>query len=71
MFSDPLHKSCQPCPWGPNWPCPGGRLLPFTPGKIPQTAQVSSITYINKISYTTQNYAMFFSDTLASFCVSF
>ena len=40
MFSDPLHKSCQPCPWGPNWPCPGGRLLPF-----PQTAQVSCITF--------------------------
>ena len=22
-FSDSLHKSCQPCPIGPNWPCPG------------------------------------------------
>ena len=53
MFSDPLHKSCQPCPWGPNWPCPGGRLLPFTPGEIPQTAQVTCITYIAK--YPTQH----------------
>ena len=23
MFSGPLHKSCQPCPWGPNSPCLG------------------------------------------------
>ena len=70
MYSDPLHKSCQTCPWGPNRPCPGGRLLPFTPDEIPQTAQVSCI-HINKISYTTQSYVMFFSYTLASFCVSF
>ena len=20
MISNPVHKSCQPCPWGPNWP---------------------------------------------------
>ena len=21
MSSCPIHKSCQPCPFGPNWPC--------------------------------------------------
>ena len=24
MSSGPLHKSCQPCPWGPYGPRPGG-----------------------------------------------
>ena len=24
MYSDPLYKSCQPCPWGPYRPRPGG-----------------------------------------------
>ena len=54
MFSDPLHKSCQTCPWGPNWPCPGGRLLPFTPGEIPQTTQVSCKTYYQNILHNTK-----------------
>ena len=26
MFSNPLHKSCQPCPWGPNLPYSGASL---------------------------------------------
>ena len=51
MFSDPLHKSCQPCPWGPNWPCPGGRLLPFTPGEIPKMAQVMPRLHLLRSSY--------------------
>ena len=24
MYSGPLYKSCQPCPWCPYGPCPGG-----------------------------------------------
>ena len=24
MYSGPLYKSCQPCPWGPYRPRPGG-----------------------------------------------
>ena len=24
MFSGPLYKSCQSCPWGQKWPRPGG-----------------------------------------------
>ena len=24
MYSGPLYKSCQPCPWGPYGPCPAG-----------------------------------------------
>ena len=24
MYSGPLYKSCQPCPWGPYRPHPGG-----------------------------------------------
>ena len=24
MYSGPLYKSCQPCPWGPYGPRPGG-----------------------------------------------
>ena len=24
MYSVPLYKSCQPCPWGPYGACPGG-----------------------------------------------
>ena len=24
MYSGPLYKFCQPCPWGPYGPCPGG-----------------------------------------------
>ena len=24
MYSGPLYKSCQPCPWGSYRPCPGG-----------------------------------------------
>ena len=24
MYSGPLYKSCQPCPWGPYGPSPGG-----------------------------------------------
>ena len=24
MLSGTLHKSCQSCPWGLNWPRPGG-----------------------------------------------
>ena len=24
MYSGPLYKSCQPCPWGPYVPRPGG-----------------------------------------------
>ena len=30
MSSSPLHKSCQPCPWSPNWPHPGCHYLPLT-----------------------------------------
>ena len=30
MFSAPLYKSCQSCPWGQKWPRPGGHLLPYT-----------------------------------------
>ena len=26
MYSGPLYKSCQPCPWGPYGPRPGGVL---------------------------------------------
>ena len=25
MANGPLHKLCQPCPWGQIWPRPGGR----------------------------------------------
>ena len=28
MFSNPLYRSCQPCTWGPNWPCPKGIICP-------------------------------------------
>ena len=24
MYNGPLYKSCQPCPWGPYGPRPGG-----------------------------------------------
>ena len=29
MFSGPLYKSCQACPWGQKWPCPAGSLAPI------------------------------------------
>ena len=29
MFSGPLYKSCQSCPWGQKWPRPGGSLAPI------------------------------------------
>ena len=35
MFSDPLHKSCQPCPWGQNLSTPWVSLssIDYKPSK--------------------------------------
>ena len=49
MFSDPLHKSCQPCTWGPNWPCPGSCLLYNILTKYLTQHKVMSCSFLTRL----------------------
>ena len=47
MSGGPLHKSCQPCPWSPNWPHPGCHYLPLIiNGKKTQNHEARSLYII-------------------------
>ena len=50
MYSGPLYKSCQPCPWGPYGPCPRvvmGKTLKKSSSPKPQGPELSCFVCSN------------------------